>query len=192
MTDTTPRVYVSSLHAYNSGSLAGFWIDAVDADMTPAEWIDKLSPGDRESLPDPFPQAHEELWCMDHENFDGWLTGECSPNQAAKIAAAMEAVEQDGHPVGAVAAWASHIGEPVTEWDRPTREAFEDSYRGEWESEEDYAQELAEDVYHEEWKMAEDSHFLTFDVDALREAIFVSGEGWSVPAGSGNVWVFDR
>ena len=58
----------------------------------------------------------------------------------------IEAIEADHYPVAAVAAWSTYTGYPVTEWDRPTREAFEDAYNGEHRSEEDFAQELADDL----------------------------------------------
>lgn len=50
-------------------------------------------------------------------------------------------IEDDGFDPEAVRAWANYVGEPVTEWDRPTREAFEDAYEGEFDSFEHYVQE---------------------------------------------------
>lgn len=152
----TPRAWVGCLACYNAGHLVGEWIDATEADT--ACDIDYALRRDRAHPATPdlaesmtrirrahLAEGHEEWWVFDHEGFAGLLSGECSPAEAQRSARLFDAIGADGHPVEAVAAWAEHTG-PVEEWDRPTRESFEDAYAGEWRSEQEYAEQLAEDV----------------------------------------------
>ena len=57
-----------------------------------------------------------------------------------------EQLEADrmAHLLPAVVAWAEHTGYSLEEWDGPTRNAFDDAYCGEWDSEREYAENLAE------------------------------------------------
>lgn len=94
-TETTPNVWVGCLACYNSGRLTGEWVDAREAaDYVPCTRTEFGSP-------------HEEWWVMDHENFDGLLTGECSPQAAQDLAELIDAVEEL-MPVAAFAAWCSN------------------------------------------------------------------------------------
>lgn len=194
--DECPRVWVGSLHAYNSGSLAGFWVDAVDADMTPAEWIAGLSPNDLARLPDPDPRAHEELWCFDHENFGGWVTGELSPYEAAGIARVIMDIADDNIPVGAVKAWADNQGEQVTDWVE-AKDEFEEQFRGEWDDFAAFVYDFANDVYYEQIAATEQTpcndgwpSYLTFDYEALERDLIASGDMWTADTPDHKVWVF--
>ena len=83
---------------------------------------------------------------MDHEGFGGFLSGECSPSEAARVAEMMAAIEGDAGDLEAVSAWLGWSGEKLTEWDAPTSEAFSDAYCGQWASGADYAEQSAEDM----------------------------------------------
>ena len=90
-----PRVWIGCLACYNAGRLVGKWVDAIEAgDKTPADIHDNattlLSLESRDGG-----SPHEELWCMDHENFGGLLTGECSPMTAQEIAEVIEKLYEE-------------------------------------------------------------------------------------------------
>ena len=105
--ELTPKAWVGCLACYNAGTLRGAWVNAIDAgEFVPCEG-----------------RGHEEFWVMDHEGFDGFLTGECSPAQAQRIA------------------------ERMLEWADCGIEGFDPdvgSYQGEWDSAQEFAQDLAE------------------------------------------------
>lgn len=131
-TDETPRVWVGCLACYNAGHLVGEWVDADEAgDFVPCRRTEYGSP-------------HEEWWCMDHEGFGAWLSGECSPMEAQRIAETIAAIRADGVNPDAVAAWSGDVGPDVDEWDAPTSDAFSDAYFGEWDSFKDYAEDFAD------------------------------------------------
>ena len=162
MTEETPRVWIGSLTAYNNGNLLGDWFDAIDCPTDAREWVDAMiersQRGEHErSVPKGWLDAdeiqrnllaeiHEEIWVFDHEGFGSWLKGETSPAAAQELAGMIEAIDQDGYDPDLVAEWAEYTGTTVTEWDKPTREAFDDAYCGTWRSVEEYAQDLAESI----------------------------------------------
>ncbi|PVU81323.1 hypothetical protein DDP54_15595 (plasmid) [Cellulomonas sp. WB94] len=137
-----PTVWVGCLGCYNGGALVGAWFDATDAPQDMAEFAAAgvKVPG-AHAL-----EAHEELWCFDFEDTSGLFTGECSPAEARRLGELHAAIVADAYPVSAVVAWHDWCGADLEEWDKPTREAFEDAYAGEWHSEEEYAQDLAESI----------------------------------------------
>jgi antirestriction protein len=130
-----PKIWVGCLGCYNGGTLAGQWMDATEGDeITP----DKIEgPG-----PYHVSEGHEELWVLDHEGFGGFLSGECSPMEAARIARVIEDIQSEGFDASVVGAWAENNGETITEWDAPTSDRFTDAYAGTAESDRDFAQEF--------------------------------------------------
>jgi antirestriction protein len=131
--------------------------------------------------------GHEELWCLDHDGFGGLLRGECSPSVAQRVAQTIDAIAADGYDVSAVVAWRDTYGTDVEQWDRPTREAFEDAYAGEHESPQDWA-----------WSFLDDTGMLAelpgwVDQSAVVESwcrdAFLDGMT-AVPTGDGTVYVF--
>lgn len=118
------RVWIGCLACYNNGNLRGDWYDADGAaDVTP----ETLHGGATD---------HEELWCMDTEGFPAPWNVEMSPSEAQRIA---EALEPLGDDVEAFAAYVANGSGDIDDVD-----GFRDSYCGEHESEEAYAEELAE------------------------------------------------
>ena len=134
MTDyEAPRVWVGCLACYNAGDLVGRWLDADDDRVGDLAYIHGDSP-----ITD-----CEELWVMDTAGFGPWLTGECSPWEAAKVAAVMAEVAAGGVDVSLVAEWADSsgaLGDLIEAgWAGGFADRFADEYQGEWESRADYA-----------------------------------------------------
>ena len=128
---TEPRVWVGCLACYNAGRLTGEWVDALEAAaFVPCTLVDYGGP-------------HEEFWVMDHENFQGFLKGECSPTEAQETAEVMSEIEESGLPLEAVALWVANVGVDLHDLDR---RAVEEAYEGEWDTEQEFAQEFAQEV----------------------------------------------
>ena len=123
----SPRVYVACLHCYNSGILAGSWHDA---DTSLADSVEEWQ------------ESHGTAYCEeyaihDHEDFGGYSVGEYD---------SLDTIGEIGEAIGdhgeAFLAWLSCC-DPAD----PTYVSdFEDSYAGEWDSEEDYAMEFASEI----------------------------------------------
>ena len=124
----TPRVWIGCLACYNSGSLVGKWVDANEA----AAFV----PCKRSEFGFP----HEEFWVMDHENFNGFLNGECSPSEAQELYELMQEIEKE-HDLDAVAAWLSKNSETLKDFDE---DEFTSCYFGQYDSERDFAEHWAE------------------------------------------------
>lgn len=125
-----PRIYVACLAAYTSGILHGKWIAAAqDPDLLHAEVQALLKVS-------PVPRAEE--WAIhDYEGFARCHIGEYAPlDDVSRIAFL---IEEHGE---AFAAYADREG-----WQNATGESFLDAYRGHWDSELAYAQDLFEEVY---------------------------------------------
>lgn len=168
----TPRVYVASLAAYNAGMLHGEWIDAVDADdmETAAQAMVSASP-----IPG------EEWAIHDSDGFYGIEVGEYdSFERVAAIGAWLETL---GGQAAAGGAW--FAGDTSTDVDSLEAD-FEDAYRGEFDSERDYAYSHAEDVLEmDSWPETAQTYF---DCDAFARDLF-SSDFWSTSSGGG-VYVF--
>ncbi len=174
-TNDTPRVWIGCLACYNAGRLVGEWYDATDAgDITPEDVHGRAT-------------SHEELWCFDHENFAGVLTGECSPMEATRLADALN--EVDDSERAAFAAWVAHQDGDINEPDR-----FHDQYRGEWDSISEYAYSFATDTAasHEAREMM-DSPPWPFSIDWTEagEQLERDGDIATVQTPDYNVWVFE-
>ena len=161
LTASGARVWVGCLGCYNAGGLVGAWVDALEAeDLEPHDYVKQ---GTGASIP---PcgrlEGADERWCLDLEGFGGFLTGECSPSEAAKVAELMAAIEADGEDLEAVSAWAGWNGERLEQWDAPTAERFHDEYAGQADSGADYAAELAEET--SAFEVAGDGYGERFDI----------------------------
>jgi antirestriction protein len=163
---TEMRAWVGCLACYNNGSLRGDWYDAETAgDVAP----EALHGGETD---------HEELWCMDFEGFPAGQE-ECSPCEAQELAEKLGAVK---HPE-AFAAWVANGSGTIDDG----RE-FEDSYCGEYTSEEDYAQELADETG--ALKDGAQWPYSCIDWEAAARELFC-GDYWSASVtGERRVYVF--
>lgn len=152
LTDTTPRAWVGCLGCYNSGRLNGKWIDGtVAADLVAAGLAREITVDDY-TAPRCLKCGSDEFWVMDLENYEGFLSGECSPSVAQEIALFIEELEneflaENNVDLAAVRAFIDDRGS----WDADT---FIDSYVGQYDSLEEYAQELAGELYGKELSAA--------------------------------------
>lgn len=219
-----PRVWIGCLACYNGGRLEGAWLDAEDgpgfvpeghdqgclrcgADWLEGSWsVLKCPAPDRAGdhylgIRGPDGSAHEEQWVMDHEGFGGFLSGECSPAEAARVAELMAAIEADGFELEPVSAWADNIGEKLETWDGDARERFEDAFAGEADSGADYAAELADElgaftVEPREWSagspidVSDRWPFTCIDWQRAWHELELGDGYWTAPAPSGGVYVF--
>lgn len=129
---TTPRVWIGCLACYNAGRLVGDWYDAITADEITTYVIHGAH-----SRAD----SHDELWVMDHENIP--VKGEMSPADAAAWGRAIAEVDEQFRL--ALIAWVES-GDYVAEGnsDLPCIPDFMERYCGEWDSFNDYAEDLVE------------------------------------------------
>lgn len=170
MNELTPRIYVACLAAYNNGQLHGAWIDA-------AQSADAIHEAIRAMLASsPIPGAEE--WAIhDYEDFGGIQLSEYEGiDRVAEIAALL--VEY-GEPFGA---WYSY--DPSADVSD-----FRDAYRGEYESEEAYAEELVDDTGMLD-SIPENLRYY-FDYGRFARDLFMS-DMHSVRSGHGAVYVFER
>lgn len=131
----TPAVWIGCLGCYNAGALVGDWYEAIDADTVTLADVHRGS-GRSYAL-------CEELWCLDHEGLP--VSGEMSPLDAAAWAQRLEEIDEHLRP--ALYAWVrsgNYIAEGTG--DLPCIGDFVDRFSGEWDSFDEYAQQLAEDI----------------------------------------------
>ena len=169
-TDTmsdTPRIYVACLASYNAGILHGRWIDATDSDCIREEIAEMLS---KSSEP-----IAEEWAIHDYENFGGIRLSEWE--DLDKVAELGEMIEEHG---AAFAAYADNVGV-----DHATADGFQEAYCGEYESEENYAEELFDELYAHEVP----DHIASYiDYEAFARDLFM-GDYYSIQGESG-LYVF--
>lgn len=133
-TEGAPAVWLGCLACYNGGDLVGAWMSPDEAaDMTPAE-LHRIAAATASDV-----ATHEELWVMDAELVP--IPGEFGPLECRAIADAFEEVGVDDWPAFLAYAATGVSGEPV-----PAVDDFREAYAGEWDSREEFAQELAEEL----------------------------------------------
>ncbi len=116
-TDATPRAYVACLACYLNGRLTGDWFDADLAEAVVPATIHGIHART---------DGHEELWVLDHENLP--VVGECSPQEAARVARAVLAVGPEQRE--AFVAWIES-GDYVKDGDgSPSASNFEERFEG--------------------------------------------------------------
>jgi len=126
---TAPTVYVASLSDYNDGHLHGRWINA---DLDPADIQNAIDDMLTNSVT---PQAEE--WAVhDHDGFGPLHLPEyMNVETISKLGAGIR-----DHGI-AFAHWAAHVGLD----DSDGLDRFENHYLGQWESMEQFAEELLDD-----------------------------------------------
>ncbi|HGY0482226.1 TPA: antirestriction protein ArdA [Salmonella enterica subsp. enterica serovar Derby] len=127
MSAVTPAVYVGTYHKYNCGSIAGQWFDLTDFD-------------DEADFYEACHQLHQdehdpELMFQDYEGFPDGLASESHIDWS--FVDAWQQASQEGNSQAFVS-WVEYSG--VCDY-----EAFRDAYRGEANSEEDFAVEFVEE-----------------------------------------------
>ncbi len=125
----TSRVYVACLAAYNNGILHGQWIEA----NQPAEAIQS----EIQDMLDSSPVMGAEEWAIhDYEGFKGLRLSEYE--EIAKVSEIAGLIKEYGQ------AWALFAEYVSLEF--ATKENYEEAYQGEWDSEEDFAEDLASET----------------------------------------------
>lgn len=127
MSITTPAVYVGTYHKYNNGSIFGKWFDLTDFD-------------DEESFQAVCRELHKdesdpEFMLQDWEGIPSRFASECGVDWDF-VNSFNQAVGEN--QAAAFIAWCDYTGECDFE-------IFQDAYRGEAESEEDYAYDFIEE-----------------------------------------------
>lgn len=135
----TARAWVGCLGCYNSGALVGKWLEGeLIADPVAAGLATLETVGD-------YTAARcvrcfsDEFMVLDHEGLLGLVSGECSLNEAAAAAATVAEIEGEGIDLDAAAAFISDRHA----WDL---DEFHESYYGEFDTLEDFAQQFALDT----------------------------------------------
>ena len=148
-TASTPRIYVASLADYNSGRLHGRWIDADQPADAIREQIGQMLAESKEPI--------AEEWAIhDYDNFAGLSLSEYE--DLDKVAEVAFLIKEHG-PL--FAALASYFG--GTSGIDDARRYMEEGYRGEYDSLEDYAQEVTEDCFGDALKGLPD--FIRYHID---------------------------
>ncbi len=128
-TTDTPRIYVVCLASYNTGTLHGEWIDAIDADVIREEIQEML---------DASPEPIAEDWAI--HDYDGFGSLSLLEHEDVdKVAELGALIEEHGE---AFAAYANRVGV-----DYATEGGFQDAYCGEWNSEKAYAENSFDELY---------------------------------------------
>lgn len=168
-TQTTPKIYVACLAAYNNGILHGQWIEAnQEAEDIQTEIKEMLAKS---------PITNAEEWAIhDYEGFGSLRLSESE--DIAQVAETAALIEEHGQ---AWCAYADHVG-----MDYATKEGFEEEYQGKWDSEEDFAEHIAEET------MEIPEHLQCYiDYEKLARDLFIN-DYFSVEGDSYKVYVFRR
>ena len=168
-TQTTPKVYVACLAAYNNGILHGSWIDA-------NQDVESIHDAIKDMLASS-PIANAEEWAIhDYEGFCGLRLSEYESIEKVAEMAAM--IEEHGE------AWAKFAEYEGIEY--ATLERFEEAYAGEWNSEEDFAESLASET------MEIPKHLEFYiDYEKLARDLFIN-DYFSADSENSKVYVFRR
>ena len=169
LTKSSSRIYVACLAAYNNGFLHGAWIDAnQEEDQIYSEIKEML-------MKSPIPMAEE--WAIhDYEGFEGLSLSEYE--SIASVVEMANIIEEFGE---AWTCYVDHVGV-----DYATREGYEDAYRGEWDSEEAFAENFADET------MDIPKHLEYYiDYKQMAHDMFIS-DYFSAEGGCGAVHVFSR
>lgn len=130
------RVWIGCLACYNDGRSVGEWFPAEGAGGVTLEQVHVNAGGVREDC--------EELWVMDiDEAPHSSVCVEMSPQDAGEIAALLKRLEGDGVDAEAFFVWCDYEGRDPLETDAID---FHEAYAGAWDSQVDFAENLAEDM----------------------------------------------
>jgi len=170
---TTPRIYVACLAAYNNGILHGAWIDADQSADELHEAVQRMLAAS--------PQPGAEEWAIhDFEGFAPLRLGEYESLE--RVAAIAAGIAEHGR---AFTAWLSYDSDR----DPVEADAFEDAYRGEWESLRAYAEDYAESTGLYDAAEKSGSAYVTVDIDLLTRDLSI--ELYTVLSDRYTVYVFD-
>lgn len=166
------RIYVACLAAYNNGHLHGAWIDATqDVDSIFEEIQAMLAAS-------PMPDAEE--WAIhDYEGFGGIHLSE--NEDIEKVCELAALIAEHGEAYALFVDFAGvHYATP---------EGFEDSYCGEWESEEAYAENLWDECGY--WEHIPENLRCYIDMEKFAHDLFID-DYYSERDSNGKLHVFSR
>lgn len=131
-----PRIYVASLSDYNAAILHGIWIDATSEPENIHEQVRQMLSNSPEFKRFPAGGPAEEWAIHEYDGFGGWRLSEYE--QFETVSKVAQAIVEHGEPF---LAWLGTLDD-VSNFDLDRLgEEFWMHYRGEWESEEDYARD---------------------------------------------------
>ena len=136
--------WIGCLRCYNNGSLFGKWVPGIEAADLEAAGLAKVETVGDYTAPRCVRCFGDEFAVLDLDNFHGFIEGECSVTEEHEAAVLIASIEAQGIDIAAAAAWISYTGQA---WDRSS---FEDSFQGEHDSFQEFAEELARDIYGDE------------------------------------------
>jgi antirestriction protein len=172
-----PRIYVASLSDYNEGRLHGGWFDA---NREPEELEKEIG-----FMLACSPEPVAEEWAI--HDFEGFGLAYISEYESLETVSRLaKGISENGL---AFAAWAA-----VQNNDEEALGHFEDAYLGNWESLEEYADELLYGLDLDEARnlLPEGIRsYLVLDVEAFARDLELGGDVITVKAPDGTVWVFD-
>jgi antirestriction protein len=177
----TPRVWIGCLAAYNGGDLHGQWVDATDADRLEhvrAEVI-RTSPVWNRG------EAAEEHAVMDYDGFGALASTLGEWASFNTLAAIGQAVEEHGP------AFAAYVDACEPTLDEHVADGFDDAYRGEWESEQDYAEHEINELGFAGIERIPDELMPYLNIDMITREIFRHGTMTSRKNPNGGIYVFD-
>ena len=170
---TTPRIYVACLAAYNNRRLHGEWIDADQS-------ADELH-GAVQHMLAASPEPGAEEWAIhDYEGFGELRLSEWESFE--RVAAIAAGIAEHGE---AFSAWLSYDESQ----DLTDMQAFEDAYRGEWDSLRAYAEDYAESTGMYDAAEKSGSSYVVVDIDMLTRDLDI--ELYAVRSDQHTVYVFD-
>jgi len=162
-----PKIYVACLASYNNGKLYGKWINANQSAEEIQEEISELLKGSPEPL--------AEEWAIhDYEGFEGISINEYESME--KVAELAELIQEHGEAFGA---YACYVGQ-----DYATSEGFEEAYNGEWNSEEEFGEDLMGECH----EIPEHLEFY-IDYSKFTRDLFIN-DYFSAESSNGSVFVF--
>jgi antirestriction protein len=178
---TTPSVWIGCLAAYNGGELHGKWVEASDHDELErgrAEVI-RTSPAWKRG------GIAEEHAVMDYDGF-GDLAGTLGEwPDFQTLAAVAQGIETHG------AAFIAYTETCEPTLDRDIADGFEDAYRGEWDSERDYAEYEIGEVGLAGVEQIPESLLPYLDLEMVVREIFRHGTLSSRDNPNGGIYVFE-
>lgn len=146
-THSTPRVWIGCLASYNAGRLIGEWVDATDVDeLTEAqERVGKAAVEAAKKSGD-YPVYFgdpEEFYIGDYDGFGSLASTLAEYARYEDVARVGELIESEGE---VIIAWIETCEVDVTDPDSVTQDEFDRMHRGEWDSEESFAQHNVSEV----------------------------------------------
>jgi antirestriction protein len=170
---SAPRIYVACLAAYNNGILHGEWIDAGQSADEIHEAVQRMLAAS--------PEPGAEEWAIhDYEGFAPLRLSEWESFE--RVAAITAGIAEHG---AAFTAWLSYDEDR----DPVDIAAFEDAYRGEWDSLRAYAEDYAESTGMYEAADRAGSSYVVVDIDMLERDLDI--ELYAVESDHRTVYVFD-